>query len=55
MKIVNKHTKSASKGDRLNWTPLKHVKLVPITKQLTKGKKLSSTELSKENSKLLVP
>lgn len=48
---------SPSKGGRLNWTPLKEVRPVPLTKQNTKGRQLSSKDLSKgrQHSKLLVP
>lgn len=51
--------KSASKGDRLKWTPLTEVHSVPLTEENTKGRHLTSKELSQgkesEKSKLLVP
>ena len=59
MKYAEGHSKSLSKGDRLNWTPLKEVHSVPLTKENTKGRRLSSEELAKEkesnNSEPLVP
>lgn len=48
--------KNKSKGDRLNWTPLKDVKSVRLSEELTKGKRVI-IKVVKENSNntLLVP
>lgn len=46
-----------TKGDRLNWTPLKDVKPVQLNDHLTKGK-LVQLQVIKENPdkrRLLVP
>ena len=49
----------ASKGDRLNWTPLKDVKRVRLDLKSIKGKKVPSSVLcsqaSSSKGKLLVP
>ncbi len=34
-----------SKGDRLNWTPLKELKQVSLNEELTKGHSVSEKEL----------
>ncbi len=34
--------KAPSKGDRLNWTPLRDVKPVVLNKELTKGRRLDN-------------
>lgn len=53
MKPANRHTKIASKGDRLKWTPLKEAKSIKLTSDLTKGKRLNAHDLSKaKNSNL---
>lgn len=46
-----------SKGDRLNWTPLKDVQSVHLNEQLTKGKRVKSSVKKESGSKsfLLVP
>lgn len=50
MKPVNRHTKAASKGDRLKWSPLKEAKSVKLTSDLTKGKHLNARDLSKSKN-----
>ncbi len=50
MKPANRHTKAASKGDRLKWTPLKEVKSVKLTSDLTKGRHLNAKDLSKSKN-----
>ncbi len=45
MKPSTSHRKVASKGDRLNWTPLKDVKSVQLNKNLIKGKQVTSKDL----------
>ncbi len=51
--------KIASKGDRLNWTPLKDVKRVQLDLKSIKGKKVPSADLCSQilvpKRKLLVP
>ncbi len=51
--------RTPSKGERLKWTPLKDVRRVKLTRQLTTGRQLTSTELSKsknvKKTKFLVP
>ena len=45
--------KNKSKGDRLNWTPLKDVKPVRLTENLTKGERVhfsSPNERSRTNT-----
>ncbi len=50
MKVKSRHTKAVtSKGDRLKWTPLKKVKPVSLTAELTKGRQLTAAELKKVN------
>lgn len=51
-----------SKGDRLNWTPLKEVKPVKLNNNLTKGKRVDirllndrSSHSPSHNRTLLVP
>ncbi len=60
MKANTSHKKVASKGDRLNWTPLKDVKPVQLTKSLIKGKQVTSKDLHESlpsiaKRKVLVP
>jgi hypothetical protein len=60
MKASTSHRKVASKGDRLNWTPLKDVKPVQLNKNLVKGKQVTLKELHKSlpsiaKRKVLVP
>jgi len=60
MKANTSHRKVASKGDRLNWTPLKEVKPVELNKKLIKGKQVTSKDLRKSlpsiaGRKVLVP
>lgn len=60
MKPTNSHKKVASKGDRLNWTPLKEVKPVKLNKKLIKGKQVTLNDLRKSlpsiaGRKVLVP
>ena len=57
MKSGISYRKLATKGDRLNWTPLKDVKPVQLNKTLTKGKQLTTKDLSKSiaTRKILVP
>jgi hypothetical protein len=60
MKAHTSQRKVASKGDRLNWTPLKEVKPVQLNKHLIKGKMVTSKDLSeslpsKASRKILVP
>lgn len=40
-----------SKGDRLNWSPLKESKPVKLTSDLLQGKKLTSADLKERSSK----
>jgi hypothetical protein len=46
-----------SKGDRLNWTPLKEVKSVRLNDKLTQGKrvKLEAVKQNPKKNTLLVP
>jgi len=60
MKANTSHRKVASKGDRLNWTPLKDVKSVHLNKNLVKGKMVTSKDLHESlpsiaTRKILVP
>jgi hypothetical protein len=60
MKTSTSQKKIASKGDRLNWTPLKDLKPVELNKKLIKGKQVSSKDFSKAipsfaTRKVLVP
>lgn len=59
MKKSSHRNRVAPKGDRLNWTPLKDVSPVKLTPELTKGKVLTSLDLSKRGnsnkSNLLLP
>ena len=57
MKSGTSYRKIATKGDRLNWTPLKDVKPIQLNKKLTKGKQLTIKDLSKSiaTRKVLVP
>ena len=60
MKASTSHRKVVSKGDRLNWTPLKEVKSVQLNKSLVKGKQVTLKELRKSipsiaKRKVLVP
>ena len=60
MKPGTSHRKIASKGDRLNWTPLKDVKPVQLNKNLIKGKQVTSKDLRESSPsistrKVLVP
>ena len=53
-----KNKQKCSKGDRLNWTPLRDVKLVKLKECLSSFRKLSKRELlkaSKDVKNLLVP
>jgi hypothetical protein len=47
MKASTSQRKIASKGDRLNWAPLKDVRPVQLNKNLTKGKEITSKDLRK--------
>lgn len=61
MKQSTSAKKVASKGDRLNWTPLKEVKQIPLHKNSIKGRQLTSKDLCDQAStfitkrKVLVP
>jgi hypothetical protein len=46
-----------TKGDRLNWTPLKEVKTVQLDEDMTKGKRVKLTVSKGKTDKrlLLVP
>ena len=60
MKPKASHRKVASKGDRLNWTPLKEVKSVELNKNLVKGKQVTLKDLRESlpsiaKRKVLVP
>lgn len=60
MKASTSQRKVASKGDRLNWTPLKDVKPVELNKKLVKGKQITSNDLKKflpsiTKRKVLIP
>ena len=57
MKSGTSNRKIATKGDRLNWTPLKDVKPAQLNEKLTKGKQLTTKDLSKSiaTRKVLVP
>ena len=57
MKSGTSYRKIATKGDRLNWTPLKDVKPVHLNEKLAMGKQLTTKDLSKSiaTRKVLVP
>ena len=42
----NQTRRQVSKGDRLRWTPLKEVSSVRLSSDLTKGKPLTSNDLT---------
>lgn len=42
----SKTRSQASKGDRLGWTPLKNVSSVKLSSELTRGKLLTSNDLT---------
>lgn len=45
--------KQKTKGDRLNWTPLREVTTVRLNETLTKGRRVEKVSVNKK--KLLVP
>lgn len=58
MTNISSSEKKRSKGDRLNWTPLRDVKPVKLKECSTSSRKLSKRDLSKINrnvTTLLIP
>ena len=58
MTNISSSEKKRSKGDRLNWTPLRDVQPVKLKECSTSSRKLSKRDLSKINrnvTTLLIP